>query len=565
MSAEARRAIFLTVSRTAGRWSRGLFALLLVLAAPLCATSCIIGGPQIVSISPGRGASNVPSTAPIQITFDRPVDRGSVASRFRLYPMKDGRPLTSDAVGGRVEWEGERTAVFRHRALRAGTYYQVVLEPGYRDTSGSANGITHSWVFKTEPPPTLTGSSPGAGDTGVDPLADVSLDFSRPMNLASLAQAVSIDPSLPFHVVADPADPRRALVAPAGLLSPRTTYTVTVSASGRDVDGNRLGQPSRLRFTTGGLRPLTGLVTVSAGAAGRPRSSGVWVVDGQGIPRRIVETPALSFRWADDGLHLLLQTGPRTWASAVAGGGASPLPFQADWAAPLPGSGGYLARDGANLERISPGGDVTVLASGVQAAALGPDGERVAFTAQSGAVTQIRALDLRLSAQYLLTTEPGAVADPAWSPDGTRIAYRTQPPGQSQWTIRVMTLSPGAGAGPDTVASGQVGPPVWMPDSRRIVVSAVVPDGLGGGPKLFILAPGGAPSPLSIAGGLPSGGLAASSPSPSPDGHQVAFLAPVQGALQAFWMNADGTGVTQLTGGGSWFPYSCLALTWNLP
>jgi len=52
--------------------------------------------------------------------------------------------------------------------------------------------------------------------------------------------------------------------------------------------------------------------------------------------------------------------------------------------------------------------------------------------------------------------------------------------------------------------------------------------------------------------------------SPSADGHQLAFISDVGGRPGVWAMNADGTGVTQLTDpDADRFPYSCLAVAWT--
>jgi Tol biopolymer transport system component len=52
--------------------------------------------------------------------------------------------------------------------------------------------------------------------------------------------------------------------------------------------------------------------------------------------------------------------------------------------------------------------------------------------------------------------------------------------------------------------------------------------------------------------------------SPSPDGHQLAFVGDAGGRTGVWTMNADGTGVTQLTDPGQEsFPYSSHGVAWT--
>lgn len=527
----------------------------------LTLAGCIGGGPQITSISPGRGASGVASDVPVRITFGGPVDRPSVDSRLHLYPMRNGKPLKGHAVKGHIDWRSERTALFVHPPLRPNTYYQVVLKAGYQDTSGSTNDITHSWVFKTESPPTLTGSSPGPQDTGVDPASDLVLNFSQPMNQKDLTKALALEPDLQLRLVQGQT-PTQFVVAPDGLFAPNTHYRLTISTAARDRHGNHLPKAATIPFTTGALASLASFVSVAAGPPGDATGTGVWIVDAAGIPRRILKEHVQGFSWWPDGIHLTLRTGPRSWAEATAGSAPHALPFEATWATPLGSGRGYLYLDGGQLERLRPDGTTVTLAQGVQEAALSPDGKRVAFTVASQSSTEIRGLDLAIQTQYLIQVESGSVTGPSWSPDGTRLAYLHSANGSSG-EIKVRTLVGGDQV--TTVVRGPVGIPAWMPDSRRVLFPALVDVGGAALSKVVVASVLAPPGDLSRAAALPSGSLDITAASPSPEGHQIAFLAPIGGRVEAFSMNADGTGVEQLTGAGPWFPYSCRALAWSLP
>ncbi|MDP9247159.1 MAG: Ig-like domain-containing protein, partial [Candidatus Dormibacteraeota bacterium] len=220
-------------------------ALLLLTAAAGLLAGCA-SPPQVVQITPERNARDVSSAQPVQVSFDRAVDRASVASRFHLKP----------GVEGQIRWAGDSQLVFEHQPLRPSTSYQVVLDPGYRDQQGNMNALRHSWSFVTEAPPALTGSSPGNGDQGVDPAAYLSLSFSREMDLASLAGTISVSPSLSFSLRKDPSDPRRVILAPDSLLDPGLTYAVGVTQDARDVDGNSLRAGSVVSFSTGQFSSL---------------------------------------------------------------------------------------------------------------------------------------------------------------------------------------------------------------------------------------------------------------------------------------------------------------------
>ncbi len=526
-------------------------ALALLAAAGTPLTACATP-PQIVAIQPDRGAQDVPSNSEVRIRFDRPVDQASVASRFTVTPQ----------VEGSIAWSSPAELVFRHVPFRPSTLYSVRLRGGYRDREGHSNQLDHGWQFRTEPPPALTASSPAPHERNVDPASILTLQFTREMDIASLARAVSIAPSLRFSLRPDPSDPRRAIVAPEGLLDPRTTYSVTVTRDARDVDGNPLPAGIALDFTTGGQRPLRHWVTFIARRG--ESSAGIWVVDENRLPRLVAALPGSRYAWSLDGMHLLVRTTDGEWFELSVGGDRRPMPFAGDWAAFLAPGAGHVFLERGRLSMLPPAGPPIVIDQGVSEAAVAPSGRQVAYVVHTPAGDEVRGYDAQLRSHFRLQFETGAVDGLAWAPDGSGLAYRLTPRDPLRAQLRVRELS-GHGA-LLTLATGEVSPPAWQ-DPRHLVTSATVP-GPYGAPvtRAFRLSVGEpATGSLSIAQAIPSPrDVEVRDPAPSPDGHQLAFLAPTAGGDQVWVMNVDGTGLVQLTGFDlRSFPYACAAPAWT--
>ncbi len=511
-------------------------------------TACGGNPPQIVDYFPERGAKDVSTAAPIRITFDHAVDKGSVESRLSLQP-------TTPTI---VNWVSPKQLLLQHTTLMTNTTYDVVLEYGYQDLAGNAYALRHHWSFITELPPSLSSITPGDQESGVDPATFLTLDFSREMNASSLTGAITITPSAPFIVRPDPGDGRRAIIAPQSLLSPSTQYAITVSSAALDADGNQLDRDRTLSFTTGAARPLRHWI----GFATRRLDgtlSGVWIVNETGLPRKLFADQAIdSFSWSPDGAKLLVQTGEQSWAALTPGADSVRLGFNGIWAAALSPSFGYVYLDSRGaLHRWSADGIDDVIATGVSSATVAPGGQRVAYVRTLGNASTIWGYDVGLQASYQLAAEDVPITYAAWSPAANRIAYLRQDAGAL--TLRVRSLT--GTAGTTTVISGDLGHPAWLPDSTHVVFSALLQSTTGPLRKAFLVSVV-APSPaLTLTVALPSDStLDISDPVPSPDGHQIAFLS----GDQVWIMNADGTRPTRLTKfDTSAFPYSCEALMWT--
>jgi hypothetical protein len=511
--------------------------------------------PQVVAISPARQAQQVPSNLDVSIRFDQDMDQASVASRFQVTPT----------TAGDLVWSSPRQLNFRHQPFRPDTDYRVSLAAGYRDSAGNANSFNHGWTFHTEVPPELSGSTPGPGEQNVDPALLLTLTFTRAMDLRSLATATSITPAVRLVVRADPSDPRRAQVAPLTLLDPQTVYSVTVTRDARDVDGNPLRAGVVRDFATGPARPLRHWVTFLADQP--PSAAGIWMVDGNRLPRQLAALDASAFHWSLDGSRLLVETRAGPWLDVEIGGSSTTLPFQATWANFLAPGGGYVFLSAGRLQRYTPQGEVVLVDTGVGEVAVAPNGERLAYTVAGPGGDQLRGYEVDLHSRYRIQAESGAVSRLAWSPDGNRLAYRLETADLDRSQVRVRELS-GSG-GVTTVRTADVASMAWQADSRHLIVGATVATPAGAAARAFRLSIADAsPRSLSLEEALPAGTLFdVRSPVPSPDGHQVAFVGAGAGTggPQLWVVNVDGTGLRPLTSfDAASFPYSCRAPAWTV-
>jgi Tol biopolymer transport system component len=155
-----------------------------------------------------------------------------------------------------------------------------------------------------------------------------------------------------------------------------------------------------------------------------------------------------------------------------------------------------------------------------------------------------------------LTDNAGiADAQPAWSPDGGRVAYVRRRPETARPDLFVMTAA-GTGRTRLTKTPALERDPSWSPDGSRIVyASRTTP---GAPLRIFVAnADGSEPDQLTTQGK----GDADRSPAWSPDGTRIAFVSDRDGGFpELYVMNADGGGIRRVTtnsfidGNPTWSP-----------
>ncbi len=178
--------------------------------------------------------------------------------------------------------------------------------------------------------------------------------------------------------------------------------------------------------------------------------------------------------------------------------------------------------------------------------AWSPDGTKIAFASSRSGYQNIYTMHADGSNVTRLTSIAATESDPTWSPDGTKIAFVSRRDGNPE--IYVMHAD---GSGQTRLTDSLTNDlqsydvqPAWSPDGGKIAFASY----RTGNPEIYVMNPDGSGQTRLTA----TDGISDSEPDWSPDGTKIVFTSGVDGNFEIYTMNADGTVQTRLTDSSGW-------------
>src|SRR5689334_1196596 len=172
--------------------------------------------------------------------------------------------------------------------------------------------------------------------------------------------------------------------------------------------------------------------------------------------------------------------------------------------------------------------------------AWSPDGTQIAFvrmTFNETAVVHLMVAESDGSNPFEVLNVPAQRAQPAWSPDGTLLAITPLEPVATPLQV----VAAQAGAQPNTLlGQGATRSPSWLPDGSSLAFTYTAPGRTDS--DIYLINPDGtglAPFSVSSADEF--------DPSWAPDGSALAMMAAVSGRINLYVVNRAGTQTRRLT------------------
>jgi uncharacterized repeat protein (TIGR01451 family) len=174
-----------------------------------------------------------------------------------------------------------------------------------------------------------------------------------------------------------------------------------------------------------------------------------------------------------------------------------------------------MIADGSDVRQITPDGDTNPTTNALaqdREPAWSPDGTRMAFRSDRAGNNDVWVMNADGSGATNLTNHPAAEGEMSWSPDGTRLVFRRDIPMSGE---QLFVINADGTGETQLTSTGQSFRPDWSPDGTRIVFAG----DRGAGEQIFVMNADGSnqPQQLTAAGG------GQFDPAWSPDGSLIAF------------------------------------------
>jgi alpha-2-macroglobulin len=203
--------------------------------------------PSVAEILPSTGETEVVPTTAMTITFNMAMDRAATEAAVSLSPSV---PLT-------YSWNDDRTLVITPgEMLGLDTRYTLTVGERARAASGQATlDRTTTSSFTIVPFPYVVRTSPQSGEEAPAYQYGISIEFSAPIDPATVEDRIEIVPPPPeadYYIYGKWVNVDFAMER-------KTAYRVTIPGDVADPYGNTLGQAYTWEYTTAPLPALASL------------------------------------------------------------------------------------------------------------------------------------------------------------------------------------------------------------------------------------------------------------------------------------------------------------------
>ncbi len=195
----------------------------------------VTASPRVVSVNPPEG-SPIPLDPQIEVTFNQPMDRGSVEANFLL----NG---TTGPTTGKFTWNDDATVVtFKPNDLLArGVGYLLNVGADAKSQGGTRLGTAFGAVLNTYPNFAVKSAEVNFGF--------IKLELSSPLAEGEYQQYITVDPPLELSTGLI----EGTQLSVFGDFTPDTDYKVEIAGNLPDQWGQTLGAPYKLDFRSAPL------------------------------------------------------------------------------------------------------------------------------------------------------------------------------------------------------------------------------------------------------------------------------------------------------------------------
>src|SRR5579863_9738866 len=224
--------------------------------------------PSVTLVDPENNSSNVPTNVHYVAQFSKAMDPSTLTpANFVIFDN-----LANANIAGIVQVDPSNTTAsfVPNQPLPIGRAFSVSLSAGIKDNAGNSLTAAGPYHFTTgyaneTVPPHFTSSSPGNGQTGIPVNALIDLEFSEPLDIATVVPNISVtlggDP-VPVLMALSSGD-QHVTITPASGLQANATYSVSIGTGIADLAGLTIDNPGSFSFQTAAVVDKTQLKVLS--------------------------------------------------------------------------------------------------------------------------------------------------------------------------------------------------------------------------------------------------------------------------------------------------------------